>query len=103
MPGASCRKVSISSTTKSAPAVACSSAKRAGSMAEVMSCSLACLHAVERLDQLLDADRLGDVVVHAGGQAHLAVAGHGVGGHRDDARARILWPLRGDAARSLEA
>ena len=48
---------------------------------------LACRHLVQRLDQPLDADRLGEVVVHAGGEAHLAVALHRVGGHRDDARA----------------
>ena len=35
----------------------------------------------------VDPDRLGHVVVHARGQAHLAVALHRVGGHRDDARA----------------
>ena len=38
----------------------------------------------------LDADRLGDVVVHARGQARLAVALHRVGGHRDDARAAAV-------------
>ena len=41
---------------------------------------------IQRLDQTLDADRLGDVVVHAGGEAHVAVALHGVRRHRDDAR-----------------
>ena len=50
------------------------------------------------LDQLLDADRLGHVVVHARGQAFLAVALHGVGGHGDDARTGARLPLRGDAA-----
>ena len=43
--------------------------------------------AQQRLHQRIHADRLGDVVVHAGGEALLAVALHGVGGHRDDARA----------------
>ena len=50
--------------------------------------------AYERLDQPLDADRLGEVVVHAGGEAHLAVALHRVGGHRDDARPRRAAPAR---------
>ena len=40
----------------------------------------------QRLRQLLDADRLGHVVVHAGGEARLAVALHRVRRHRDDAR-----------------
>ena len=41
-------------------------------------------------------NRFGDVVVHSGSEASLAVAGHGVGGHRDDrdvpARAFFLLP-----------
>ena len=39
------------------------------------------------------ADGFGDVVVHAGFEAAFAVAGHGVGGHRDDGgvvRCRVL-------------
>ena len=43
----------------------------------------------QRGHQRPDADRLGDVVVHPGGEALLAVALHGVGGHRDDARPRV--------------
>ncbi len=34
--------------------------------------------------EFLGADRLGEVVVHTGGDARLAVALHGVGGHGDD-------------------
>jgi hypothetical protein len=34
-------------------------------------------------------DRLGDIVVHARGQAGLAVLGHRVGGHRDDGHPRL--------------
>jgi hypothetical protein len=40
--------------------------------------------ALERLRQDRDADRLGDVVVHSGRQAPLAVANHRRGRHRDD-------------------
>ena len=40
--------------------------------------------AAERRHQLLHLDRLADIVVHAGRQAHLAVTLHGVGGHGDD-------------------
>src|SRR5204863_3676891 len=69
--GASSRKVSTSSCTKSAPAVACSSAKTAGSIDDVaMSAALALGNGVQRLDQLVDADRLREVVVHSGLQAH---------------------------------
>jgi hypothetical protein len=38
--------------------------------------------------QLLGVHRLREVVVHAGGQAFLAVADHGVRGERDDGQAR---------------
>ena len=41
--------------------------------------------ALERGEQVVHADRLADVVVHAGGEARLAIALHGVGGHGDDA------------------
>ena len=57
----------------------------------------------ESLDQRIDPDRLDHVVVHAGGQARLAVALHRVGGHRDDARALAVRPSRRDAPRRLEA
>ena len=50
--------------------------------------------AVQRLDQPLDADRLGQVVVHARLQAHLPVALHRVGRHGDDAQA-VAAPARG--------
>jgi hypothetical protein len=52
---------------------------------------------VQRLHQCLDPDRLGEVVVHPGGEALVAVAGHRVGGHRDDARALRRGPLHDDA------
>ena len=55
----------------------------------------------ERLDQLVDAYRLGEVIVHAGRDAHLAVALHRVGRHRDDARA-LAGAARADRARGLE-
>jgi hypothetical protein len=50
------------------------------------------------LDQLSDTNRPGHAVVDAGGQAFLAVAGHGVGRHRDDVRALPGLPPGGDAA-----
>ena len=43
------------------------------------------LHALQRGCELLGADRLRDVVVHPGGEARLAVLGHRVRRHRDDA------------------
>ena len=46
-------------------------------------------------DQLVHADGLADVVIHAGLQAHLPVALHGVGRHGDDAR-----PLRSAGQRA---
>ena len=64
---------------------------------------LCCMHrltvlarrdAVKRAHELLDADRLGQVVVHAGGEAQLAVALHRVGGHRDDARPLAVGATR---------
>ncbi len=39
----------------------------------------------EFFGEVFDADRLGDVRIHAGGQAGFAVAAHGIGGHGDDA------------------
>ena len=86
--GASPRKVSTSSRTKSAPAVVLRSSK----VATIDDRCLPCQRlpragtCVQRLDQALDADRLGDVIVHAGGEAHVAVALHRVGRHGDDAR-----------------
>ena len=51
----------------------------------------------------LGRDRLGDVVVHPGGEARLAVALHGVGGHRDDPRPGRAGPAAPDPAGRLEA
>jgi hypothetical protein len=56
----------------------------------------------ERPHQLLDADRLGHVVVHARRHAQLAVAFHGVGGHGDDP-GPVPRPAPVDLARGLEA
>src|SRR4029077_16609460 len=85
--GASLRKVSTSSPTNSAPAVCCSASKVARSIVvSLMSSVLAWLHLVQRLDQPVHADRLGQVVVHSRVHAHLAIALHRVGGHGDDAR-----------------
>ena len=39
---------------------------------------------VDLLHELLDAQRLGEVVVHPRGEAALAIAGHRIGGQRDD-------------------
>ena len=51
-----------------------------------------------------ERDRLGDVVVHAGLEAPLAVAGHRVRGHRDDRDAPAAAGLGGaDRRRRLEA
>ena len=57
----------------------------------------------QRVGETAHLHRLGDVVVHAGGNAGLAVTGHRVGGHCDD-----VGPLGGrhpgdDAAGRLEA
>ena len=46
----------------------------------------------DRRLELLGADRLADVVVHPGGEARLAVAGHGVGGEPDDPEPAIRPP-----------
>ena len=107
MRGASSRKVSTSSATKSAPARVLAARRRSSRSIDRL------VHAQrssragtlsQRLDQPVDADRLGQVVVHAGGEAHLAVALHRVGGHRDDARAlarrpsaRMMLPRRFEA------
>ncbi len=45
--------------------------------------------ALQRLRELLRTDRLRDVVVHPGREAGLAVLGHRVRRHRDDARAGL--------------
>src|SRR5262249_22156314 len=103
MCGASSRNVSTNSRTKSAPAVVFRSSKTARSMgASAMSAAPAGGYVVERLDQPLDADGLGEVVVHAGGEAHVAVALHRVGGHCDDARPVARPPARADLARCVE-
>src|SRR5262249_38004577 len=100
--GASSRKVSTSSTTKSAPALACSSANTVRSMVSGISDVLARGGAGERIDECVDADRLREVIVHAGGQALVAVALHRVGRHRHDARPRAIAPAN-DLARGLQA
>ena len=55
--------------------------------------------------QAVEADRLGEVAIHAGLAAALVLAGHGVGGHRDDRRATTaLGRLEAaDLRRHLEA
>ena len=55
--------------------------------------------------QFVRLDRLGDVAVHAGRQAALAVALHGVGGHGDDRACAGPSPAsrRADRGRRLEA
>ena len=58
--------------------------------------------AAQRLRQLVRTDRLGDVVIHPGGEAGLAVLGHRVRRHRDDARASLRRPALADPARSIE-
>ncbi len=50
--------------------------------------------AEQRLDEPLDADRLRQVVVHAGRETRFAVALHRVRGHRDDPRTPIRPALR---------
>src|SRR5262249_2110234 len=54
-------------------------------------------------DELVDADRLRDVALHAGFEARLAVAVHGVRGHRDDPRPPLQGHLLHDRTRCLEA
>ena len=80
------------------PAVSCRRLKVAGRSIVSRHVSRASLrpHQVQGLDQPLHADRLGEVVVHAGGQAQVAVALHRVGGHGDDARALARPPARAD-------
>jgi hypothetical protein len=62
-------------------------------------------HCSEDGPQLLDVEGFGEVVVHAGGAALLAVFGEDVGGERDDRQAGqlVLGLVRADAARRLEA
>src|SRR4029434_161012 len=60
------------------------------------------LHLAQRLDETLDAYRLGELVVHARGEALLAVALHRVRRHRHDARAIVRFTARDDAARGFE-
>ena len=59
----------------------------------------------QRRGQPFAVERLDQEAVHAGGEAGLAVLGEGVGGQRDDRRARVAaFGLGGaDAARGLEA
>ena len=57
---------------------------------------------LERRRQQLRAHGLGQVVVHARGEAHLAVAAHGVRRHRDDPQ-RPVGPLPADPPGRLEA
>ena len=58
--------------------------------------------ATQRLGELLRADRLGEVVVHPGGEARLAVLDHGVRRHRDDAGAGLCRPRAQISARGVE-
>src|SRR5690606_17918997 len=48
---------------------------------------------LQDLAELVAAHRLAQVVVHAGGEALLAVTFEGVGGHRDDRRAATAGHL----------
>ncbi len=93
-PAPPARNASTSSATNSAPAVSCSSSNVARSIVRLVHVQSLLARGTwfERLDQPLDADRLGQVVVHAGGEADLAVALHRVGRHRDDARALVRRP-----------
>ena len=52
--------------------------------------------------QLRRTDRLADVVVHAGGEAQLAVTGHRVGRHGGDPRTGRRRPAGTDPTRRLE-
>ena len=52
--------------------------------------------------QLRRSDRLADVVVHAGGEAQLTVAGHGVRRHGGDPRTGRCRPAGTDPTRRLE-
>ena len=56
----------------------------------------------ERREQHRHVDRLGDVIVHPGLEAALALAGHRVRGHRDHWRHGIA-PVAPDLARGLES
>src|SRR5215831_10530074 len=58
---------------------------------------------LERGDELVHADGLRDVIVHAGRQAELAVALHRVGGHRHEPRPPLSRPSPVDLAGGLEA
>ena len=57
----------------------------------------------QRRGQRRRLDRLGQVVVHAGGEAFLAVAGHGVGGQRHDRHPPRRPGQRPDRPRRREA
>ena len=59
--------------------------------------------AAERVGEVAQLDRLGQVAVHAGFEAGFAVAGHRVGGHRDDARQALRPAPAHDRARGLQA
>ena len=55
--------------------------------------------------QFLGPEGLGDIIIHAHGQAALTVTGQGVGGHADDADTRTplgLFPFP-DAAGSVHS
>ena len=61
------------------------------------------LHALQRGGELLGADRLRHVVVHAGLEAGLAILGQRVRRHRDDVRPTLLRPILANPAGGIEA
>src|SRR5205814_2414445 len=94
----------MSSCTNSAPGVDFNSSDVARSIAvSAMSAALAGGNLVQCLDQSLDANRLGQVIVHAGREAQVAVALHRIGSHCNDARPLVRLPPRTDFARRIEA
>src|SRR5690349_21729503 len=104
MAGASPRNVSTSSPTNSAPAVSLSSSKVVWS---IVGCAISSFSALMRdvkcCDELIDADRLRQVIVHTCGDAHLAIALHRIGRHCDDPWTLTGFPSGSDRSRGLEA
>src|SRR5216684_3332038 len=55
-----------------------------------------CLHyLIDFFKEFMDADGLADIAIHAGIEAALPVAFHGMGGHGDDGRVAIRRQLMG--------
>src|SRR5574337_696416 len=93
--------MSASSASTSVPRPAATGFLRLAGVAATIS-AFAHRDVAECRHQRVDADRLGQVVVHAGIETQLAVTLHRVGGHRDDPRSRTVGPAAVNLARGFE-